>query len=79
MSLRKTVILLALLSAFASQPIRAQGDIAISGEVTSVDLTSGTNAISHEPNERLELGRGTDTFRVTEPIMLNAIRSGRHI
>ncbi len=35
--------------------------------------------ISHEPNDRLKLGRSTDTFRVSEPIMLNAIRPGAHI
>ncbi len=76
---RKTVISLTLLSAFASQPLSAQDATAISGDVTSVDLISGMIAINHEPNERLKLGRGTDAFRVSGPIMLNAIRPGRHI
>ncbi len=76
---RKSLILLAALSGIASQPLSAQDDTAISGDVASVDFKSGTIVISHEPDERLKLGRGTDTFRVSEPIMLNAIRPGRHI
>jgi Cu/Ag efflux protein CusF len=79
MSLRKTVILLALLSCFAPLRLFAQGDGALSGDVTSVDLAAGTITISHEPNDRLGLGRSTDKFRVSEPIMLNAIRPGAHI
>jgi Cu(I)/Ag(I) efflux system protein CusF len=76
---RKTVILLALLSCFAPQPLSAQNDMALSGEVKSVDPTAGVITISHEPNQRLGLGRSTDKFRVSEPIMLNAIRPGAHI
>lgn len=76
---RNTLILLVLLSSFALRPLSAQNDEAISGDVTSVDLKSGTIAMSHEPNERLKLGRGTDAFRVGDPVMLNAIRPGRRI
>lgn len=79
MSLQKTVILLALLSCLAPLRLSAQGDGALSGDVTGVDLAAGTITISHEPNDRLGLGRSTDKFRVSEPIMLNAIRPGAHI
>lgn len=51
----------------------------ISGDVVKVDLTSGMITVRHEPNQRLKLGYATDTFRVSEPIMLNAIRLGAHI
>jgi Cu(I)/Ag(I) efflux system periplasmic protein CusF len=79
MALRKTAIVLALLSSMAPLRLSAQGDGALSGDVASVDLTAGTITISHEPNDRLGLGRSTDKFRVSEPIMLNAIRPGAHI
>jgi Cu(I)/Ag(I) efflux system periplasmic protein CusF len=71
--------LLALLSGLAPQPMMAQNDTPMSGDVRSVDLRSGMITISHEPNDRLKIGRSTDTFRVSEPIMLNAIRPGAHI
>jgi len=76
---RNTLILLAMLSSFVRQPLSAQDDVVISGDVTQVDLTSGMIAVRHEPNQRLKLGSATDTFRVSEPIMLNAIRPGAHI
>ena len=79
MFLRNTVILLAMLSSFVLQPVSAQDNPAISGDVTKVDLASGMITIQHEPNQQLNLGRSTDTFRVSEPIMLNAIRPGAHI
>ena len=76
---RNTMILLAMLSSTVSQPLLAQDGISISGDVTKVDPTSGTIAIRHESNGQLKLGNATDTFRVSEPIMLNAIRPGAHI
>ncbi len=79
MFLRNTVILLAMLSSLVPQPLLAQDDVVISGDVTKVDLTSGMITVRHEANQRLKLGQATDTFRVSEPIMLNAIRSGAHI
>jgi Cu/Ag efflux protein CusF len=79
MCLRKMMILLALLSCFVPRPLSAQDDMALSGEVKSVDPTAGVITISHEPNQRLGLRRSTDKFRVSEPIMLNAIRPGAHI
>ena len=79
MFLRNIMILLAMLSSMMPQPLSAQDDVVISGDVTKVDLTSGIIAVRHEPNQRLELGDATDTFRVSEPIMLNAIRPGAHI
>jgi Cu/Ag efflux protein CusF len=74
MFLRNTVILLAILSSLVPQPLLAQEDVVISGDVTKVDLTSGMITVRHEANQRLNLGQATDTFRVSEPIMLNAIR-----
>jgi Cu/Ag efflux protein CusF len=74
-----TVILLAMLSSFVPQPLSAQDNPAISGDVTKVDLASGMITIFHEPNQQFHLGRSTDTFRVSDPIMLNAIRPGAHI
>jgi len=79
MFLRNTVILLAMFSSLAPQPLSAQDGAAISGDVTKVDLTSGMITVRHEPNQRLKLENTTDTFRVREPIMLNAIRPGAHI
>jgi Cu/Ag efflux protein CusF len=79
MFLRNTVILLAILASLVPQPLLAQDDVVISGDVTKVDLTSGMITVRHEANQRLNLGQATDTFRVSEPIMLNAIRSGAHI
>jgi Cu/Ag efflux protein CusF len=79
MVLRKTVILLAMLSSLVPQPLSAQDNAVISGDVTKVDPTSGTITIHHDANQRLKLGNSTDTFRVSEPIMLNAIRPGAHI
>jgi Cu(I)/Ag(I) efflux system periplasmic protein CusF len=79
MSLRKKAILLAFLSGFAPLPLAAQDAAPMSGSVMNVDLTSGIITISHDPNEQLKLGRSTDTFRVSEPIMLNAIRPGTQI
>jgi Cu/Ag efflux protein CusF len=79
MFLRNTVILLAMLPRFVLQPSSAQNNPAISGDVTKVDLTSGMITILHEPNQQLRLGRSTDTFRVSDPIMLNAIWPGAHI
>jgi Cu/Ag efflux protein CusF len=79
MFLRNTVILLAMLSSLVPQPLLAQDDVVISGDVTKVDLTSGMITVRHEANQRLKLGQATDTFRVSEPIMLKAIRSGAHI
>lgn len=76
---RKTAILLAMLSSLASQPSSAQDDAVISGDVTEIDLTSGTITIHHDANQKLKLANATDTFRVNEPIMLNAIRPGPHI
>jgi Cu(I)/Ag(I) efflux system periplasmic protein CusF len=78
MFLRNQLILLAMLSSLFSQPLSAQ-DVMISGDVTKVDPTSGLITVHHGPNERLKLGDATDTFRVSEPIMLNAIRPGAHI
>jgi Cu/Ag efflux protein CusF len=75
----KMVLSLALLTGFVPQPLFAQGDAALIGDVKSVDLTAGTITINHEPNGRLGLGRATDKFHVSEPIMLNAIRPGAHI
>jgi Cu/Ag efflux protein CusF len=68
-----------LASCFAQQPLSAQTETVISGEVDGVDLTAGIVTISHEPDQRLGLGRSTDKFHVTEPIMLNAIRPSAHI
>ncbi len=79
MFLRNTVLLLAMLSSLVPQPLLAQDDVVISGDVTKVDLTSGMITVRHEANQRLKLGQATDTFRVSEPIMLNAIRPGAHI
>jgi Cu/Ag efflux protein CusF len=79
MFLRKMVILLAMLASFVPQPLSAQDDVVISGDVTNVDITSGTITIRHDANQRLKLGNSTDTFHVSEPIMLNAIRPGAHI
>jgi Cu/Ag efflux protein CusF len=79
MLLRKMMILLAMLSSLASQPISAQDNGVISGDVTSVDPTSGTITIRHDAVQRLNIGNSTDTFHVSEPIMLNAIRPGAHI
>jgi Cu(I)/Ag(I) efflux system protein CusF len=79
MFLRNKAILLAMLSSLITQPLAAQDDLVLSGDVTKVDLTSGMITIRHEPNQRLKLGRASDTFRVSEPIMLNAIRPGAHI
>jgi|SRR5215469_18894920 len=79
MFLRISVILLAMLSSLVLQPLSAQDDGVISGDVIKVDLTSGMITVRHEPNQRLKLGYATDTFRVSEPIMLNAIRPGAHI
>jgi Cu/Ag efflux protein CusF len=76
---RKTAILLLMLSSLASQPLSAQDDAVISGDVTEIDLTSGTITIHHDANQKLKLANATDTFRVNEPIMLNAIRPGAHI
>jgi len=76
---RNTLILLAMLSSFVPQALSAQDDVVISGDVTQVDLTSGMISVRHEPNQRLKLGSAIDTFRVSEPIMLNAIRPGAHI
>ena len=73
------MILLAMLSSLVPQPLSAQDGVVISGDVIKVDLTSGIITIQHEPNQRLKLGQATDTFRVSEPIMLNAIRPGAHI
>ena len=78
MFLRKMVILLAMLASLVPQPLSAQDNV-ISGDVTNVDLTSGTITIRHDANQRLKLGNSTDTFHVSEPIMLNAIRPGAHI
>jgi Cu/Ag efflux protein CusF len=64
---------------FVLQPLSAQDNPAISGDVTKVDLASGMITILHEPNQQLHLARSTDTFRVSDPIMLNAIRPGAHI
>jgi Cu(I)/Ag(I) efflux system protein CusF len=79
MFLRNSVILLAMLSSLVLQPLSAQDDGVISGDVIKVDLTSGMITVHHEPNQRLKLRYATDTFRVSEPIMLNAIRPGAHI
>jgi Cu/Ag efflux protein CusF len=79
MFLRNSVILRAMLSSLVLQPSSAQDDGVISGDVIKVDLTSGMITVRHEPNQRLKLGSATDTFRVSEPIMLNAIRPGAHI
>ena len=79
MWLRNTVIFLALLSCLVPQSLSAQDDMALSGDVKSVDPSAGVITISHESNQRLGLGRSTDKFRVSEPIMLNAIRPGTHI
>ena len=79
MSVAKTAVLLALLACLAPAPLSAQNEAVISGDVTNVDTAAGKITISHEPNERLKLARATDTFRVSEPIMLNAIRPGAHI
>lgn len=79
MFLRNTMILLAMLTSLVAKPVSAQDEAVISGDVTKVDLTSGMITVRHEPNQRLKLGQATDTFRVSEPIMLNAIRPGAHI
>ncbi len=79
MFLRKTTILLAMISSLAAQPLSAQDNSVISGDVTKVDLASGTITIRHDANQRLKLGNSTDMFHVSEPIMLNAIRPGAHI
>jgi Cu/Ag efflux protein CusF len=79
MFLRKTVILLAMLSTLVPQSLSAQHDVVISGDVTKVDPTSGTITIRRDANQRLKLGNSTDTFHLSEPIMLNAIRPGAHI
>jgi Cu(I)/Ag(I) efflux system periplasmic protein CusF len=71
--MRNSLILLAMLS------LSAQDGGVISGDVIKVDLTSGMITVRHEPNQRLKLTYATDTFRVSEPIMLNAIRPGAHI
>lgn len=56
----------------------------ISGDVQSVDPRAGVitinhETINHEANQRLGVERSTDKFRVSEPIMLNAIRPGARI
>src|SRR5262249_10489054 len=51
---RNTLIVLAMLSSFVRQPLSAQDDVVISGDVTQVDLTSGMIAVRHEPNQRLK-------------------------
>jgi Cu(I)/Ag(I) efflux system protein CusF len=79
MFLRNSVILLAMLSSLVLQPLSAQDNGVISGDVIKVDLTSGMITVRHEPNQQLKLGTATDTFSVSEPIMLNAIRPGAHI
>jgi Cu/Ag efflux protein CusF len=79
MFLRKTVILFAMLSGLVPQLLSAQDNVVISGDVTNVDVTSGTITIRHGANQKLKLESSTDTFRVSEPIMLNAIRPGAHI
>jgi Cu(I)/Ag(I) efflux system periplasmic protein CusF len=79
MFLRNTLIVLAILSSLVPHPSSAQDGVVISGDVTNVDPTSGTITIRHDANQRLKLGNSTDTFRVSEPIMLNAIRPGAHI
>lgn len=79
MFLRNTMILLAMLTSLVAKPLSAQDGAVISGDVTKVDLTSGMITVRHEPNQQLKLGQATDTFRVSEPIMLNAIRPGAHI
>ena len=79
MFLRNAVILLAMLSSLAPQALSAQNNVVISGDVTKVDPTSGTITIHHDANHKLKLGNSTDIFRVSEPIMLNAIRPGAHI
>ena len=79
MSLRNPIILLALLSWFTAQPLSAQDRAVISGDVQSVDPSAGIITISHDANQRLGMGRSTDKFRVSEPIMLNAIRPGARI
>ncbi len=79
MFLRNMMILLVMLTSLLAKPLSAQDDAVISGDVTKVDTTSGMITVRHEPNQRLKLGQATDTFRVSEPIMLNAIRPGAHI
>jgi Cu(I)/Ag(I) efflux system periplasmic protein CusF len=79
MLLRKLIILFALLSCFAPQSLSAQSEIVISGDVQSVDPSAGVITINHEANQRLGVERSTDKFRVSEPIMLNAIRPGARI
>ena len=79
MFLRKTVILLTTLSTLVPQWLSAQGDLVISGDVTKVDPTSGTITVRHDANRRLKLGKSTDTFHLSEPFMLEAIRPGAHI
>ena len=79
MFLRNSAILLAMLSSLVLQPLSAQDDGVISGDVIKVDLTSGMITVRHEPNQRPKPGSATGTFRVSEPIMLNAIRPGAHI
>lgn len=79
MSRAKTLIVMAVLSCLAPQPLWAQSEAVISGDVESVDTSAGVITISHEVNQQLGLGRTTDKFRVSEPIMLNAIRPGAHI
>ncbi len=71
-------ILIGLLSASGPSQAQEEQESLIVGQVANVDFKAGTIAVSHRPNADLGLSM-TDNFRVSDPIMLNALRPGAKV
>lgn len=72
-------ILIGLLSASGPSQAQEEQESLIVGQVANVDFKAGTIAVSHRPNADLGLSQMTDNFRVSDPIMLNALRPGAKV
>ena len=76
----KTQCFAAIFACSMALPLWAQDGPVVQGEVTKVDLTSGTITITHGPIPALGMpSERTDEFQVRDAIMLNAIRPGERL
>jgi len=74
--MRKSVIVMSALAAFAFSGMALADDVMVKGEVTKIDEAQSKMTIKHEPIKKFDMDAMTMVFKAADPSMLKTVKAG---